>query len=286
MNMLLNRKLDLPVEQICAEYLAGATITELAVEYNCSSKPIRSRLIGNGVDRRQAGVPRRCTIDITYFDSIDTDEKAYWLGFILADGNIDPSGPHSSMVRIGLSSRDAGHLKKFAQCTSLGSPICICSHNGNGYASISVRSNEWADALAKYGVVPNKGTVGFSVPGLDGGFYSSFYRGFFDGDGGISVQARNGTWVVYCVGPKVFIRDFACWLADNADVSPDRVYKMKPKLSTSPDTWGWRYDGNRQVPRIMDVLYGNAALYLDRKYARYQVMLQQLNLLGVGGAYE
>lgn len=44
------------------------------------------------------------------FDIIDSQEKAYWLGFIIADGylNVD-----RRMLRIKLGDKDKNHLEKF-----------------------------------------------------------------------------------------------------------------------------------------------------------------------------
>ena len=44
------------------------------------------------------------------FDSIDTEEKAYWLGFLFADGSVSA---RDNQVELSLSSIDRGHLQKF-----------------------------------------------------------------------------------------------------------------------------------------------------------------------------
>jgi hypothetical protein len=44
------------------------------------------------------------------FDVIDTPEKAYWLGFIIADGYLNDN---KNMLRIKLGNKDKCHLEKF-----------------------------------------------------------------------------------------------------------------------------------------------------------------------------
>ena len=44
------------------------------------------------------------------FDSIDTEEKAYWLGFIFADGYISLKG---NSFELSLKGSDSEHLDKF-----------------------------------------------------------------------------------------------------------------------------------------------------------------------------
>ena len=52
----------------------------------------------------------RLKFDNTVFDKIDTEEKAYWLGFIVADGYLNIN---KHMLRIKLGNRDRSHLIKF-----------------------------------------------------------------------------------------------------------------------------------------------------------------------------
>lgn len=51
-------------------------------------------------------------IDNTVFDVIDTEEKAYWLGFLYADGNI---GSTECKLEVNLQASDWEHMKKFQE---------------------------------------------------------------------------------------------------------------------------------------------------------------------------
>ena len=48
--------------------------------------------------------------DNTVFDTIDTEEKAYWLGFMYADGYVQNNG---NSVELSLKGSDVEHLEKF-----------------------------------------------------------------------------------------------------------------------------------------------------------------------------
>ena len=52
-----------------------------------------------------------CNYD--YFEIIDTEDKAYWLGFIYADGNINKA---KNTLTINLQGKDNGHLAKLNKC--------------------------------------------------------------------------------------------------------------------------------------------------------------------------
>ena len=53
---------------------------------------------------------RKHTCNEHFFDTIDTQEKAYWLGFLFADGNVSNI---SNTVSISLKGDDIAHLEKF-----------------------------------------------------------------------------------------------------------------------------------------------------------------------------
>jgi hypothetical protein len=62
----------------------------------------------------------RCRIDSSVFDVIDTEEKAYWLGFIFADGNISSTGHR---FEINLCDRDLEHMEKLRKFLSMETEI-------------------------------------------------------------------------------------------------------------------------------------------------------------------
>jgi len=128
------------------------------------------------------------------FDTIDSAEKAYWLGFIIADGylNID-----RRMLRIKLGNKDKHHLEKFinflgGDLTMLKSEI----HNttGNIQWYVSTYSIEIKNALIKLNVEQSKSGKEH-IPPIDKIYYRDFIRGLWDGDGFIR-ENLNGIGLV------------------------------------------------------------------------------------------
>ena len=116
------------------------------------------------------------------FDTIDTSEKAYWLGFIVADGylNID-----KHMLRIKLGNEDKEHLKKFITFidgneTMLKSEINNLTGNTQWY--VSTYSKEIMLALKNLSVEQGK-SGNEHIPIIPQEFYRDFIRGLWDGDG-------------------------------------------------------------------------------------------------------
>ncbi len=83
---------------------------------------IRDILVKNGVEMRSNKQnSRKYSVNDDYFSIIDTEEKAYWLGFIFADGYI--SNKNGKRVGITLKSSDRDHIIKFAKAISATYPV-------------------------------------------------------------------------------------------------------------------------------------------------------------------
>ena len=52
------------------------------------------------------------TNNIRNFEIIDTEEKAYWLGFLYADGSVSST---DNRIELGLAEKDLNHIEKFKE---------------------------------------------------------------------------------------------------------------------------------------------------------------------------
>ena len=144
----------------------------------------------NGIPKHSKTKIFNPNLDEDYFETIDTQEKAYFLGLIIADGNIfDPinSTHHGSKwVSITLDEGDLYILEKFKEEVGLSS---VVASDGRGARYVAVRSDKMAEDLAKYYIVPRKSFITqfpFNVPK---DMYRHVIRGILDGDG--NVQAKS-----------------------------------------------------------------------------------------------
>ena len=67
------------------------------------------------------------------FDTIDSEEKAYWLGFIYADGWISDA---NNCFTLTLQQRDVEHLLKFNEFIANKNSICYRKYKR--YENVSV----------------------------------------------------------------------------------------------------------------------------------------------------
>lgn len=89
-----------------------------------------------------------------YFQYIDCEDKAYFLGLLISDGNVfDSQDGRQAAISITLDSKDEYLLQKFKDVTKCTTTV---AHDGRGCAQIALRSNLMAEDLARYGVIPKK----------------------------------------------------------------------------------------------------------------------------------
>jgi hypothetical protein len=121
-----------------------------------------------------------------YFKQVDTPRKAYWLGLLFADGWIVTHKDVSIGFALALHERDLDLLEAFA--FDLGCPSLVRrTRLGSPLHQVKVTSAEACADLACHGVVPRKSSV-IELPDLPGHLMPHFVRGYFDGDGSVSVR--------------------------------------------------------------------------------------------------
>jgi hypothetical protein len=108
------------------------------------------------------GSQRKYTLDHGYFNVIDAPEKAYWLGFLTADGSVVGDDVSGWCVSLELAEYDAGHVLKFARAMSTDAPV---KPSPKGCVRLRLNSNRMAASLAALGVGPRKSLV--VVPPLE-----------------------------------------------------------------------------------------------------------------------
>ena len=134
------------------------SIVECAKKYNIGATTLTRYLKANGIEIKKNN-GNKYTYNENYFETIDTEDKAYWLGFIAADGSIVNNG---TALEIGLSAKDKNHLIKFIN--NINGDINMLKErtntagNGKTYKTVRVNvcSKKMCNDLFNLGIVPNK----------------------------------------------------------------------------------------------------------------------------------
>ena len=132
---------------------------------------------------------RFLSYDKTYFDIIDSPTKAYWLGFLYADGYVTTNNRWG----VELSLHDYTHIEKLVNELKYNGNIKIRKRNNIQSCSIQINNSHMYDSLVRNGVLMNK-TDKLKFPSeiiLKNTYLNHFIRGFFDGDGTVWCSHRN-----------------------------------------------------------------------------------------------
>jgi len=209
-----------------------------------------------------------------YFNEPLEENRAYWLGFIMADGCVKTPPKRSPVLAIKLAAKDKGHLEKFRTAIKATNPLYFCQAT-NGY-SLEISSLKLSKGLAKFNVTPRKSLTANMPSNIPHNLLRHFYRGYFDGDGCLCFSKTRKQWITSMLGTKSFLEDFRLFISKKTSIPFTKIGKTgKNKLISVV-----RCGGNKQVPKIVSILYDKANIYLDRKMAKYQEMKQCVQSVG------
>lgn len=256
------------IEKALCDYVENnLSIKSCAIKYGIGATTL-SRYIKKTKTNQHVIDTRIYTYNQDYFETIDTEDKAYWLGFIAADGGIINNGYG---LEIGLKRSDRRHLEKFIDSIQGEYQMIkdIKHKDGKGkYHEISrvrVMSKKMCDDLSKYGIIPNKGYLLGFPNFLDNHLLRHYLRGYFDGDGSISTNGknRNGSpkWALNIIATEDFLINYMEHLL-HIDITK---VKLQPKCGM----YVWNKVGINQITSILNYFYGDSTIYLERKHAKY-----------------
>lgn len=212
---------------------------------------------------KTAGERRRKTFfNEAYFSPPLTNESAYWLGFIQADGCLT-DGPKYPRLVIKVALRDASHLDQFLQdikCNRL-------AHRTPKGAECRLSSAQLVSDLMDLGVRPRKGQRE-TFAEITGELFRHYLRGVFDGDGWVSSPLRKQPAVVITGS-----HGFVIWALEQvrAQVGISGGSVLKDGHASS---WNLCITGRYQVEAVYRWLYDGATRWLPRKRERFQRMFE------------
>lgn len=264
------------INYVCSKYSEGWSITAIKKQLECSPELVSKILKNSGVkiksDREQA---KKYYCNEDFFETIDTEEKAYWLGFMFADGFINNKSKHKGYrVGLTLSSCDKSHIDKFNKCLDSSYPVHSykvnkkkSSYNTKPYSRLIIASNKMALDLIDKGCVLNK-TDKLLFPSTDKlpfELIPHFIRGYNDGDGCITCSKNSKNTINYSI-KITSTKEFLESIKEYYNVSH---LKLQKRHKNTTNNYSLCLGGNAKVEKILDNLYLNSTIYLDRKYKKY-----------------
>lgn len=223
-----------------------------------------------------------------YFDKIDNSNKAYWLGFIWADGYIakrirlqqNNSTRIEYNLKIALMEEDKTHLEKFVKDINGNYPIhkykmsSKQSYISDAYESRLFITNKY---MCQYlyeelGIKPRRNDASLVIEKIPKEFHKDFILGLFDADGSMSVyQGDYGKKLVVTFGGSEQLLRFIEKHLDENVLHSGTTHKLYQRHKDKDGDWvTLSYAGVPQGMKILNYLYDNPNVCLDRKFEKYK----------------
>lgn len=237
----------------------------------CNVSTYLKKLYGNTREKRFNYKRRVFTLNESFFETIDTEAKAYFLGLLAADGNLSTS---QNSVRIGLHEKDKEILETFRRCLNYTKPLAyvnksIVDWNRSNQYLLEISSSIFRKTLEKHGLTPNKSaTLKFPTTLLLNVIHH-YIRGYFDGDGCIHIDKRNHAGIsiagslIFCENLKSVLETF------NIRSSVTKHYKV--------NCYYVRSFGQSNILQFYNFMYEDATIFLNRKKEIFETWINKQN---------
>lgn len=249
-------------EQIVSFYKSKPmTINYVSEQFNISCPSVMKILNEYNIKRYSKVKLFSPELDEHYFNTIDTEEKAYFLGLIITDGCVHNTKGRQPLLSITLKANDEYLLKTFKKEIHSNKNI---TSDGRGCSEIQILSQIMINDLQKYGVIPNKSCATVFPKNIPQEMYPHLIRGILDGDGSISYYARPNRKchvkaIRFCQGSEKFLQDLVDYLYTAIGLQKINTYKEKESL------WSIAYRKDVSMIKLIDYIYGHATIYMKRK---------------------
>ncbi len=225
---------------------------------------------------------KRYVFNESFFEHIDSIAKAYWFGFVLADGCVVTECRSPGLI-INLQDGDKSHLESFLEDIESNHSIRFRINKARGTTSVSlaIRSGKMANDLISHGCIPRKTWLQTDITGLPDHLFSHFARGYFDGNGTIGFYTRKGrlkanggpciepSWA--CFGSESILSFLRCGLSSVLNIPSGCLRPKKGCYILSINRFS-------DLTRLLDQFYSGNGPYLPRKYIKWKAGAESILL--------
>lgn len=201
---------------------------------------------------------KRNYVDENYFKEIDTKEKAYFLGFIMADGNVYQKSDGKYQFSIKIKATDKDILYKFAKAINFDPSNIKEREEVRGTmttrcAEIKIYNQVFCNNLIDKNVIPRK-TGKEVMPDIKKKFKRDFIRGYIDGDGWIG---KSQPQVGFCSSSLKIMEQMVNYIKSELNI--------ELKIIDQKDCYVVKTYAKKKVYQLIKHFYYKDCISLDRK---------------------
>ena len=250
--------IDLANELIKGE----VNFTELGKKYNILRSTVRAYAKRLGVHKGNKIRLKSYSLDTNYFKEINTPNKAYVLGFIYADGCNTRRG-----LQIGLQERDKEVLDFIKKELNANNELTYIKPFKKGWSykwDLRISSKEISNDLTEKGCPPAKSLLLNFPTFIDDNLMSHFIRGYFDGDGCITICDKGYGRLSFISGSKEFINGLREYFHKKTGYLIPMYENNCYSIMTSKQA---------AVKSIINLMYTNSTFSMQRKFEKACVLM-------------
>lgn len=265
----MSLKLEPQKDEILRRYDSGESCSSIASSLNSYLQPV-TNLVRKYRDKKSL---RHNQGNIRFFREIDSPEKAYFLGFIAADGCVQDFTKSSSGLSITIHSRDGYILEKLRSYIGCENPVY--GVRGGEHSRFTLANKDLVSDLAQYDIGHRKSlTMGNFLKNVPRGMRKFAILGYFDGDGSLTIQPKhNNRAYVQIRGTE----ELLLGVVEEMGITSFHLSKKDsiPNLSI----------GSREnVVKFYD-LYDGCPVFLTRKRSKFESIIQQDQTISQSSKY-
>lgn len=254
---------DKEIEKIVNLYVEQKlSISKIANIFKAGNKTIAKVLHSFNIVRK-VGKNYLYECNESFFEIIDSEVKAYWLGVMFADGNVSVSKCNTGQLFI--SSIDKDWLNKFKEHIGFTGNLLKETHKHyhKDIWKLHITNDKLFHDLCKLGCVPRK-SLTIQFPILEKSLMHHFIRGYFDGDGSVSIHrylpGKDNTTLnsSICSGSKKFLEELIQHIPARHNVVKhyNRVYIVTYGVKDSYSLYNY--------------MYHDSTIFLERKKIKFE----------------
>lgn len=251
-------------KEIIQLYNSGKSQQQIANYYNgfFASTTISNILRRNNIKTRNRGAWHKDHFNENYFENIDHQNKAYFIGLLLTDGSISLRENSEPAIRIELNNRDKYIIEKFKNEIESQNKIADTRKN---CVSFRVTSQKMVDDLAKHYVVPQKTKI-TQLSNISEELMPHLIRGIFDGDGWVSsCWGKNKKTPFGFCGSEILMTQIRDYLVKVINLSLVKIGIYENKIPQI------LFSSKHDVKAFYEYIYKDAETYMTRKKDKFVI---------------